>query len=54
MKNQVNPVVVVIALVAAVAAIAFIGYRAVNSTPKLTYPKDFNPAQPPGVPGARR
>ena len=46
MKNQVNPAVVVLAVVVALVLVVVVGFRAVNSTPKLAYPKNFNPAAP--------
>jgi prepilin-type N-terminal cleavage/methylation domain-containing protein len=44
---------VVIAIIAILAAILFpvftVGYRSMNSSPKLEYPKGFNPAKPSGA-----
>jgi hypothetical protein len=49
MKKDVHPGVFIGLALVALAAAILIGYRSMNSSPKLEYPKGFNPARPPGA-----
>jgi hypothetical protein len=49
MKTNIPPAVFVGLAIAALGLVLFLGFRSVNSTPKLDYPPGFNPAKPPGA-----
>ncbi len=49
MKKEVHPGVFIGLALVALAIAVTVGYRSMNSAPKLGYPKGFNPAKPPGA-----
>jgi hypothetical protein len=53
-KKQVSPLVFVGIALVVVGLVVFFGVRSLTVEPKLSYPKNFNPARPPGALPPRR